>query len=155
MWFAALGSDGEWFSNLLRRISEGSSGVLALLDTSAVKAKLNGRLPAALRISEYRYYFATGTDGAWWRRELVGRSRPITGVELGAFRDMPLAQAAPSRLSSFPIVLARRCVALIGPVGFVWLALAIPCLVKGCAFLCRKRRLDHRRSATATGASRR
>eukprot|EP01044_Picomonas_judraskeda_P032651 COSAG03_NODE_12719_length_534_cov_1.147126_1_plen_32_part_10 len=32
MWFAALGSDGEWFSNLLRRISEGSSGVLALLD---------------------------------------------------------------------------------------------------------------------------
>ena len=141
MWFAALGSDGQWFANLLRRIVEGSTSVFALLDTRALKARLNGQLPAALRISEYRYYFAK--TGAWWRRELVGRSRPITGVELGAFRDTPLKTVPPPTLAS-PIAMARRCVAAIGPVGFVWLALAIPILMKACARLWRKQRLNRK-----------
>ena len=143
MWFAALGSDGQWFSNLLRRITEGSSSVFALLDTGALRARLNGRLPAVVRISEYRYYFATGNN-TWWRRELVGRSRPITGVDLGAFRDMPLATTTPLRLKSFPLVMGRRCVAKIGPVGFVWMAIALPFIVKGCAWWRRKTGRQHR-----------
>lgn len=137
MWFAALGSDGQWFSNLLRRIAEGSTSVFALLDTRALKARLNGQLPAVLRISEYRYYFAK--TGAWWRRELVGRSRPITGVELGAFRDVP-SETIPTPSLASPIAMARRCVGVIGPVGFVWLALAIPIVIKACAWLWRKQR---------------
>ena len=85
MWFAALGAEGEWFNNLLRRIAEGSPSVSALLDTSALKASLGGRLPAVLRISEYRYFFEKqqqhgGGGGAWWRRELVAQSQPISAA---------------------------------------------------------------------------
>lgn len=147
MWFAALGAEGEWFNNLLRRIAEGSPSVSALLDTSALKASLGGRLPAVLRISEYRYFFEKqqqhgGGGGAWWRRELVAQSQPISAVQLGAFRDLPLqgqGTAVPRVLLS-PLLLVRRCVAAIGPVGFVWLALSIPLLIKGCCWCWRRRR---------------
>ena len=42
MWFAALGSTGDWFSSLLRRIVEGSPDVSALLDTDALQKTFRG-----------------------------------------------------------------------------------------------------------------
>ena len=91
MWFAALGSTGDWFSSLLRRIVEGSPDVSALLDTDALHKTFKGRLPAVVRVSEYRYFFASPSgpaaagalsehSGSWWRRELVSQSQPISGV---------------------------------------------------------------------------
>lgn len=88
-----------------------------------------------LRVSEYRYRFASRAGSDWWVRELVSQTAPLTGVQLGAFQSMPKpAQPLPP-----PLALARRCVSSIGPVGFVWLMLCIPVLVKATAWAWRRR----------------
>ena len=75
MWFAALdpGSLEPWLTNLVLRLLEGSTAVLALLSRNPFP----GAPPAFLRITVYRYRFsdfaARRSQGHWWERSLVGR----------------------------------------------------------------------------------
>ena len=74
MWFAALGSAGEypWFESLLRRLLEGSPAVLALLESNPFP----DRPPQYVRAELYDYRFADrGTHdatGRWWVRQPEG-----------------------------------------------------------------------------------
>jgi len=74
MWFAALGTyqRNPWFGNLLRRILEGRTEVLALFE----KNPFAEGPPRYVRATLYRYYFTDAKTrretGAWWNRERLG-----------------------------------------------------------------------------------
>jgi hypothetical protein len=83
MWFAALGSwqDNPWFTAFLRRLTEGSPDVLALLEHDPFA----GHPPRFVRATVYRYQFTDlatwRATGAWWRAEALGRYSPTLEQE--------------------------------------------------------------------------
>ena len=78
MWFAALSEpeNNPWFVRFLKRLLEGSSEVLALLESNPFPDKP----PQQIRAQFYQYYFTTPEErektGAWWSRRLVRRYFP-------------------------------------------------------------------------------
>ena len=74
MWFAALGDvrENPWFAYFMQRLLEGSSPVLALLDSNPFP----DRPPKFVRASLYGYRFADrsthAATGQWWVREQEG-----------------------------------------------------------------------------------
>ena len=79
MWFAALGSyqGNPWFMNLLVRLLQGESDVLALLE----KNPFGSEPPKYIRAVLYEYIFSTpeqyDADYRWWNRELKGLYCPV------------------------------------------------------------------------------
>ncbi|MCM2358486.1 MAG: lipase maturation factor family protein [Geobacteraceae bacterium] len=80
MWFAALDprTIEPWLGNLVVRLLEGASPVLALL----ARNPFPEGPPRFIRLTVYRYRFATAAarrrEGLWWEREPVGRFQPMT-----------------------------------------------------------------------------
>ena len=74
MWFAALDDHraSPWFTNLMVRLLEGSSQVLALLE----KNPFPHAPPHYIRAIRYDYHFTDlavlRRDGSWWRRTYTG-----------------------------------------------------------------------------------
>lgn len=79
MWFAALGSyqGNPWFMNLLVRLLEGQTDVLALLEHNPFP----GEPPRYIRAVLYEYTFSTReqykADYRWWDRSLKGLYCPV------------------------------------------------------------------------------
>jgi len=79
LWFLTLGGRGipEYFANLLERLFDAPQTVAPLFASDPFP----DRPPALLRLSWYRYRFSDAatrrTSGAWWDRELLGRSPPL------------------------------------------------------------------------------
>lgn len=84
MWFAALDprSIEPWLGNLIVRLLEGSSAVLALFEKNPFPLSP----PAFIRLTVYRYQFTTAavkrSQGQWWERSLVGRFQPVALQEV-------------------------------------------------------------------------
>jgi len=80
MWFAALepARIEPWLVNLVFRLLEGSPPVLSLLKNNPFGATP----PRYIRLKVYRYHFTDWrtrvATGAWWRREQLGESQPLT-----------------------------------------------------------------------------
>ncbi len=85
MWFAALGprAEAHWLFPLAQHLLEASPAVLALLDDANPFAD---EPPRFIRLVLYDYRFTTlaeGSDGAWWRRELIAYlTEPIARDDL-------------------------------------------------------------------------
>lgn len=83
MWFAALGSYQSipWFSNLLKRLLEGSPDVLRLLESDPITVAP----PKYIRASLYDYRFTDFADhnktGHWWRRRFIRSYHPAISLE--------------------------------------------------------------------------
>jgi lipase maturation factor 1 len=90
MWFAALGSYQRniWFLNLVARMLEGRSEVLALLDRNPFP----GQPPELIQARVYEYRFtdsqARHATGNYWTRDLIGTYLPP--VDLNALRELPI-----------------------------------------------------------------
>jgi hypothetical protein len=82
MWFAALGSDQDnpWFNSFILRLLQGSPSVLRLMQTNPFPAAP----PRYVRALLYEYHFTDWptlrSQGAWWRRDLVGVYLPPVSV---------------------------------------------------------------------------
>jgi hypothetical protein len=79
LWFFGL-SHGQGLPGYVRAMLE-----RACLDPAAIQPIFEGKLPdepEAVRLAFYRYHFTTGDDrrrtGAWWRRDLVETTRPVS-----------------------------------------------------------------------------
>ncbi len=85
MWFAALGprAEAHWLFPLAQHLLEASPAVLGLLDDANPFAD---EPPRFIRLVLYDYRFTTlaeGSDGAWWRRELIAYlTEPIARDDL-------------------------------------------------------------------------
>jgi hypothetical protein len=85
MWFLLLGGRplAPWFQALLERIQH-DPGVVAPL---FARDPFPEAPPRLLRVAVYRYRFTDAATrartGAWWARELIGVSRPITAGASG------------------------------------------------------------------------
>jgi hypothetical protein len=79
MWFAALGTyqGNPWFAAFLRRLLEGSPGVIALLERNPFP----DAPPKQVRAMLYDYHFTGFAEpsnaGFWWRREYLGPYSPL------------------------------------------------------------------------------
>jgi len=84
MWFAALDprTIEPWLGNLIVRLLEGSSPVLALFRHNPFV----GAPPQHIRLTVYRYHFSSlavkRAEGRWWERTLLGRSSVMTLQDL-------------------------------------------------------------------------
>jgi hypothetical protein len=71
----------EWFERFLDRLVAGSPAVTGLL----AQPPFGDQPPRQLRVSVYRYRFATpqerAASGAWWTREYLGPFQPLPYVE--------------------------------------------------------------------------
>ena len=83
MWFAALGAypESPWFVSFAKRLLEGSTSVLALLE----KNPFPDAPPRLVRAVLYDYRFThlgdPGSAGAWWRREKKGLFCPVLTLD--------------------------------------------------------------------------
>lgn len=82
MWFLQFGDwrQNPWFANLVLRLLQGSSDVLALFETNPFPEKP----PTYVRALRYDYRFTTSeekaADGAWWVRTLEGEYLPAVSL---------------------------------------------------------------------------
>ncbi len=80
LWFLLLGGPprAQYFQNLLVRLFEAPEVVAPLF----VRNPFPGRPPPTIRLAFYRYRFTDWATrratGAWWQRELLGYSQPLT-----------------------------------------------------------------------------
>jgi hypothetical protein len=85
LWFLLLGGPprDRYFQNLLARCLTDPPVVAPLFSRDPFPTGP----PQQLRLVFYQYRFTDGAtrrqDGAWWRRELLGYSRPLTARDLG------------------------------------------------------------------------
>ncbi|MFZ0962521.1 MAG: lipase maturation factor family protein [Terriglobia bacterium] len=83
MWFAALGDyrSSPWFTELMRRLLEGSPPVLALLERNPFPHSP----PKYLRALIYDYRFTSWSErraqGEWWHRRLLGGYFPAVSLK--------------------------------------------------------------------------
>lgn len=87
MWFAAM-SDYRyhpWIVNLVAKLLQNDKPVLGLLDTNPFPSAP----PRYVRAELYLYHFTDShADGAWWKRERVGRYLPPLSLEDESFRQV-------------------------------------------------------------------
>ncbi len=80
LWFLLLGGRADYFDALVERLRDAPATVASLL----ARDPFPDTPPAELRLAFYRYRFTDlatrRATGAWWSRELLGRSRPITAA---------------------------------------------------------------------------
>ena len=83
MWFAARGTypESPWFFSFAKRLLEGSTSVLALIERNPFPEAP----PRLLRAVLYDYRFTNlsdpGSAGAWWRRERKGLFCPVLTLD--------------------------------------------------------------------------
>ena len=84
MWFAALGSyqRNPWLMRMMRKLTEGSPDVLALLDGNPFPEEP----PRFVRAVRWRYRFTNLAErretGNWWAREWEGLYAPVVRAEI-------------------------------------------------------------------------
>ncbi|XP_027024758.2 lipase maturation factor 2a [Tachysurus fulvidraco] len=83
MWFAALGphTQSPWFSSLVRRLLQGKSDVIKLIQTDETRYPFIKQPPVYIRAHRYKYWFTEPKeDGSlpqrWWRRIYVEEFYP-------------------------------------------------------------------------------
>jgi len=70
-----------WFEKFMHRLADNSPAVIDLL----AHTPFPGQAPRYLRVSVYRYYFASpdtrAATGQWWQREYLGPFFPLGIIE--------------------------------------------------------------------------